>query len=223
MRFACLDLYGELRTTHDPPPSLAHNHSLSPNPSHLSPLASRRSSLRPSQFVKIIELVLESVPESILQASVIMDSEDEHVNFCSKVSLASSVCAAGLLLADLNYTVESTKMKEQQTPGVHPLYGYIRDSAFGQAALVLSSWAFLSFYVFTTVFAFGCLLIKQPWWVFICIPTVEVWVLVGIKWAQGEGSPRFVLTETPAFFIVYYIMSYITLTAAPLFQLRVSD
>ena len=71
--------------------------------------------------VKGTELAFESIPESILQVSVIVQSVSEDISTLNIVSFASSILAAGLLVADLNFEMESTRMKEQQTPGVHPV------------------------------------------------------------------------------------------------------
>ena len=46
-------------------------------------------------FVKMVELVFESVPESILQASNLMTSDAHQVTPFSVLSLASSIFAAG--------------------------------------------------------------------------------------------------------------------------------
>ena len=86
-------------------------------------------------FVKLVELVFESVPESILQASVLMTSEAEDVTVLSMFSVVSSMLAAAMLMADLNFGVEASGMSAQQEPGVHPLHGYIRASLSGKLAL----------------------------------------------------------------------------------------
>ena len=85
--------------------------------------------------VKAIELLFESIPESILQASVLMTSEAEDVTMLSMISVVSSMLAAAMLMADLNFGVEASGMSAQQEPGVHPLHGYIRASLSGKLAL----------------------------------------------------------------------------------------
>ena len=57
--------------------------------------------------IKGIELIFESIPESILQASILLQSEAGEANILSLFSAAISVLAAGLLMADLNYTIGS--------------------------------------------------------------------------------------------------------------------
>jgi hypothetical protein len=74
-------------------------------------------------MVKMVELGGESIPESVLQASVLLNADKADVTYLSIISFAGSLLAAGALVADLNYTTESSRMKEQQTPGMHPLYG----------------------------------------------------------------------------------------------------
>ena len=74
-------------------------------------------------LVKMVELLGESIPECVLQASVLLSSDLADVTYLSVISFAGSLLAAGMLIADLNLTTESARMKEQQTPGMHPLYG----------------------------------------------------------------------------------------------------
>ena len=81
-------------------------------------------------MVKMVELVGETIPESVLQASVLLNADTADVTYLSIVSFAGSLLAAGALVADLNYTTESSRMKEQQTQGTHPLYGEFRHSIF---------------------------------------------------------------------------------------------
>ena len=129
--------------------------------------------------------------------------------------------AAGLLVADLNYTIESDKMKAQQTPGVHPFHGFLRASALGQAALFFSSWAFISAYLACTVFAFGCLLVTQPSWVFLALATTEYGTMVAFKAAQGElvGGPDH--TNSIVVSLVGNLGFYIMTSSTPMYQLRV--
>ena len=138
-------------------------------------------------------------------------------------SFAASLLAAGLLMADLNYTMESNSMKAQQTPGVHPMYGFLRASARGQAALFLSSWAFLSAYLACTVFAFGCLLVTQPWWVFFAVTTTEYWALAALKAAQGEFRSAANHIDNTAVDLAAMAVCYILTSSAPFFQLRVGS
>eukprot|EP00620_Florenciella_sp_RCC1587_P004656 CAMPEP_0182601048 /NCGR_PEP_ID=MMETSP1324-20130603/91289_1 /TAXON_ID=236786 /ORGANISM="Florenciella sp., Strain RCC1587" /LENGTH=832 /DNA_ID=CAMNT_0024818957 /DNA_START=193 /DNA_END=2691 /DNA_ORIENTATION=+ len=173
-------------------------------------------------LVKLIELVFESIPESILQASVLLQSEagDRAMSSLSIVSFAASLLAAGLLVADLNYTMENDRMKGQQTPGVHPFYGFLRTSARGQAALFLSSWAFLSSYLACTVFAFGCLLVTQPWWVFVGLAAAEVLAFGAFKAAQGEFTASMNHSNDLVVDWVGLIAYYILTSSVPIFQLR---
>ena len=138
-------------------------------------------------------------------------------------SFIASLLAAGLLMADLNYTMESNSMKAQQTPGVHPMYGFLRASARGQAALFLSSWAFLSAYLACTVFAFGCLLVTRPWWVFFAVTTTEYWALAAFKAAQGEFAGGGYVFHSLAVDLVVMVVHYISMSSAPFFQLRVGS
>jgi len=85
--------------------------------------------------IKIVELVFESIPESVLQASILMISETQDVTMLSIFSVASSMLATGILVTDLNLTMEASAMRRQQTPGVHPVYGYIRASQGGKLVL----------------------------------------------------------------------------------------
>jgi len=174
-------------------------------------------------FVKGIELIFESIPESILQASVLLQSEagDGAMSTLSVVSFAASLLAAGLLVADLNHTMENDNMKAQQTPGVHPLYGFLRTSARGQAAFFLSSWAFLSAYLACTVLAFGCLLVTQPWWVFFGLATVEVLAFAAFKAAQGEFTQAMNHTNNPVIDWGCLIAYHTLASSVPIFQLRV--
>ena len=160
-------------------------------------------------IVKVVELAFESIPESVLQVAVLLQTEadDGAVSGLSVASFVVSLLAAGLLMADLNYTTEQGRMKAQQTPGVHPLYSFLRASAWGQAALFLSSWAFLSAYLTCTVFAFGSLLVTQPWWVFFGLVTTEYWALAGFKVVQGEfgsGADNTNSTAVPFYFNTVY-------------------
>ena len=85
--------------------------------------------------IKGTELIFESIPESILQASILMNSSAQDVTALSIFSVASSMLAAGILVTDLNLTMETSAMQRQQDPGVHPLYGYVRASSGGKLAL----------------------------------------------------------------------------------------
>jgi len=176
-------------------------------------------------IVKLVELIFESIPESILQASVLLQSEagdaDGAMSSLSVVSFAASLLAAGLLMTDLNYTLENDFMKKQQTPGVHPFQGFLRASAQGQAAFFLSSWAFLSSYLACTVFAVGCLLVTQPWWVFVGLATAEVLAFAAFKAAQGEFAALMNHTKKTVVDWFTLIMYYIVTSSVPIFQLRV--
>ena len=46
-------------------------------------------------FIKLIELIFESIPESILQGSVLMMSDEGTITPFNVLSLASSILAAG--------------------------------------------------------------------------------------------------------------------------------
>mmetsp|Transcript_15548 Transcript_15548/g.36164 ORF Transcript_15548/g.36164 Transcript_15548/m.36164 type:complete len:886 (-) Transcript_15548:66-2723(-) len=172
--------------------------------------------------IKAIELVFESIPESILQVSVLLQSESggEAVSSLSVASFAVSLLAAGLLVTDLNYTIESDKMKAQQTPGVHPFHGFLRASALGQAALFFSSWAFLSAYLACTVFAFGCLLVTQPSWVFLALATTEFGIIVAFKAAQGELVSGPDHTNSTVVVVFSSLGHYIVTSSTPMYQLR---
>jgi len=173
-------------------------------------------------YIKGIELVFESIPESILQVSVLLQSESggEAVSSLSVASFAVSLLAAGLLVTDLNYTIESDKMKAQQTPGVHPFHGFLRASALGQAALFFSSWAFLSAYLACTVFAFGCLLVTQPSWVFLALATTEFGIIVAFKAAQGELVSGPDHTNSTVVVVFSSLGHYIVTSSTPMYQLR---
>ena len=86
--------------------------------------------------IKGTELIFESIPESILQASILMNSSAQDVTALSIFSVASSMLAAGILVTDLNLTMETSAMQRQhqQDPSVHPLYGYVRASIIGRKA-----------------------------------------------------------------------------------------
>ena len=90
-------------------------------------------------------------------------------------------------------------------------------------ALFFSSWGFLSAYLACTVFAFGCLLVTQPWWVFVGLVAAEVLALAAFKAAQGEfkAGVNHTFVNSPSLDWILLIAYYILMSSVPIFQLRV--
>ena len=137
------------------------------------------------------------------------------------------------MVADLNFTVEKHKVKEQQTPRVHPFHGFLRDSGRGQVAFLASLWVFLAAYFMGGVWAAGCALTTLPWWVFASLLAAEFTVLVVYKCCQGELASGGDLTDqikllpgnaggswgASALMTLAY---FLTTSTLPLLQFRVS-
>ena len=86
-------------------------------------------------------------------------------------------------------------MANQQTPDVHPVWGFLRKSGLGQAAFFVSCWAFLSSYFMSFILAACCLLTTRLAWVFFSVVLFEFLVYLGFKGAQRELASGADLTD----------------------------
>lgn len=79
-------------------------------------------------FTRAIEMVCESVPESAVQLSVLMKTENP--SFLMYFSICSSVLAAGAIMTETNVSFERGKMNAQMRgPGSHGLWGLLPDNS----------------------------------------------------------------------------------------------
>ena len=117
--------------------------------------------------------------------------------------------------------MENARTKEQQTPRVHPLYGFLRESALGQGTFFVFAWVFHTSYLASTVLAFSCLFITQPPLISLGLPLLEYGSLVGVKMAQGEIAPGLFRKGSLSVSGIYHALQYISVSAVPLYNFRV--
>ena len=100
---------------------------------------------------RAIELVVESVPESVLQLGIVLD-DPASATFTMKFSIFASLAAAGAIMTETNISYELSAMNTQvRGRDSHPFYGLIPASKVPLALLHLGLAAFHLGYLATSL------------------------------------------------------------------------
>lgn len=96
---------------------------------------------------RIIELVFESLPESVLQSYILLNSKSEEISGIMVFSIFASLAAAAFIMPDNTISYERNGMDSYLGPYVHPVWGFIPSSTRDQIGLYLGMFAFLFGYL----------------------------------------------------------------------------
>jgi len=128
-----------------------------------------------------IELLFESLPESILQVAIFVKTENP--TSLQKFSILSSIVASAFTMADTNVTTEQSAMNSQRRgPYTHTLYGLVRNSTQGLLAIYSSMFLFLGGYLSLGVLALASVIVAH-------------WPLFFVWWVLEQGLWRFAVTR----------------------------
>ena len=117
------------------------------------------------------ELLLESLPESVLQLTIFMTTENP--TSLQKFSILSSVVASAFTMADTSVSSEQANMNAQRRgPYTNPVYGLVRNSTQGLLALYSSQLVFLLGYLSLNIVALASI-ITVKWPAFFVLLAVE--------------------------------------------------
>ena len=122
------------------------------------------------------ELLLESLPESVLQLTIFMTTENP--TSLQKFSILSSVVASAFTMADTSVSSEQANMNAQRRgPYTNPVYGLVRNSTRGLLALYSSQFHFLAGYWYLSLnIAALASIITVKWQAFFALLAVEMCV-----------------------------------------------
>lgn len=121
---------------------------------------------------RAIELVLESVPESAIQLSILFKTE--YPTDLMKFSILSSICAAGFIMADTNISYERNKMNQQSRGvGTYPLWGLLPTKPAKMTGAYIGYFMFHTCYLTTGILTLvGTIL---------CFDTCLIFLLIGLE------------------------------------------
>jgi len=109
-------------------------------------------------FTRCVELLGESMPESILQLTILMKTESPTL--LQKFSILSSIVAAAFTMADTSISTEQSAMNSQRRgPYTHPIYGLVRNSTPGLLALYSSQFLFIGGYLTLGILALASVIV----------------------------------------------------------------
>ena len=91
---------------------------------------------------RIIELVFESLPESVLQVYILLNTDREDVSSLMVVSILASLSAAAFIMCDSSISYEREYMTSIDGPHVHPVFGYIPVEKRKQIGLYVGMFSF---------------------------------------------------------------------------------
>jgi len=143
---------------------------------------------------RVIELVFESLPESVLQSYIMLNSKPDEISGIMVFSIFASLAAAAFIMADSTVSYERNGMDSYLGPYVHPVWGFIPSSTKDQVGLYLGMFSFLFGYLGMNIMCLTTLTMHAP--SALTIPTiyfVEFFMFLLIQYRRGQfyyfGAP----------------------------------
>mmetsp|Transcript_17485 Transcript_17485/g.35534 ORF Transcript_17485/g.35534 Transcript_17485/m.35534 type:complete len:615 (-) Transcript_17485:23-1867(-) len=174
---------------------------------------------------RVIELIFESLPESVLQSYIILNSTSSQVSSLMIFSIFASLAAAAFIMTDSSVSYERNYMVSHLGPYAHPVFGYIPSKTINQVGLYLGFFGFYFGYLGLNILSLTTMVTYFSVWLIPPIHAFEFLLFVFTMQRQGNfyylGLPVGSGVGNTATNLVVLLGYYLLLAFLPWTQLRI--
>ena len=121
---------------------------------------------------RVVELMGESLPESVIQTYILLNSSSEDTSAIMVFSILASLSASAFIMTDSSISNEREHMgKSYLGPYAHPVFGYVPTKVGNQMGLYFGMFCFLFGYLGLNIFTLTTMATHLPK---ILIPSIHV-------------------------------------------------
>lgn len=179
-------------------------------------------------IVRYTEIVAESLPESVLQVTILLCTGTEAMPLLQVVSILSSILAVGYIIADTNITSDLRGQDKNILGRTDKFSGLVPLSSRRIMFLYICLTLFISAFWTTTTVAFSTLALTVPTWVIPMIVFVEFHAILFFKRREPVSAAFPATLSGNIGSVRWYLCVYLTgmlyysgSSIAPWWQLRI--